>query len=42
MAAPLLLLTSARPVWEVRFDWWQRLPRNDLLFALFAWLLLAA
>ena len=40
VAAALLLFTLAWSVWEVRFDWWQLLPRNDLLFALCAWLLL--
>jgi quinoprotein glucose dehydrogenase len=40
VAAALLLFTLAWSIWEVRFDWWQLLPRNDLLFVLCAWLLI--
>lgn len=39
VAAALLLGTLAWSVWEVRFDWWQLLPRIDVWFALAAWLL---
>ena len=39
VAATLLLGTVAWSVWEVRFDWWQLLPRVDVWFAFAAWLL---
>ncbi len=39
VAAALLLGTVAWSVWEVRFDWWQLLPRVDVWFGLAAWLL---
>jgi len=40
VSAALLLGTVAWSVWEVRFDWWQLLPRIDVWFGLSAWLLM--